>query len=138
MRTILFLLVSFPAIFSFSLEGIASSALDFVPGVGNLKSIGEAISGKDLITGEKLSKFERALSLIGAIPGGNYLKNTKYLKNGQKFFKAGERAKKLEKIKNAINFAKAGERAMTKAYRVPKMISNAFKGAKAFFKGSRD
>ena len=70
---------------SFSIGGLISSAIDFIPGVGNVKSDVEAFSGKDLITGEELSATERAFSILGAIPGVNYLKNGKNLKNGQKF-----------------------------------------------------
>ena len=64
------------------------------------------------------------------------MKNSKHLKNGQKFFKAAQRAQKAGKMKNAVNFAKAGARAMAKAEKVPKIVSNVLKGAKAFFKGS--
>ena len=43
------------SIYSLSIGGLVSSGLDFIPGVGNVKSAVEALSGKDLITGEKLS-----------------------------------------------------------------------------------
>ena len=93
------------SIFSFSLKNVTSTVLDFVPVVGNLKSLGEAFTGKDMITEEELSVTQRALSLLGGIPGLNYFKNaTKYLKNAQKFFKASERAKKVGKFKNFANF----------------------------------
>ena len=127
-----------PYIFSFSIGGIASSALDFVPVVGNVKSLGELFIGKDLITGEELSYFERGMSLLGVIPGGNYLKNSKHLKNGQKFLKAAKRAQKVGKVKNALKFSKASARAMAKANKVQKIVSNSFKAAKAYFKGSRE
>ena len=133
MKTFLFFFI-IPVILSFEIGGIASTVLDFVPGVGNVKSLGEAVLGKDVITGEKLSFTERTLSLLGAIPGGNYLKNTKHLKNGQKFLKAAQRAQKAGKVKNAVSFAKAGARAMAKAEKVPKFINNVFKAAKGFFK----
>ena len=138
MRVALLFLFCMPYIFSFSIGGIASSALDFVPVVGNVKSLGELFIGKDLITGEELSYFERGMSLLGVIPGGNYLKNSKHLKNGQKFLKAAKRAQKVGKVKNALKFSKAGARAMAKANKVQKIISNSFKAAKAYFKGSRE
>ena len=68
-----------------------------------------------MITGEELSETERTLSLLGAIPVGNWLKNGKHLKNSQKFLKAAQRAKKL---KGTLN--------------------NAFKAAKAFFRFKRE
>ena len=138
MRVALLFLFCMPYIFSFSIGGIASSALDFVPVVGNVKSLGELFIGKDLITGEELSYFERGMSLLGVIPGGNYLKNAKHLKNGQKFLKAAKRAQKVGKVKNALKFSKASARAMAKANKVQKIVSNSFKAAKAYFKGSRD
>ena len=107
MKQILYLLISLAIIHSNNLKGIASSALDFAPVVGNLKNIGEAVTGEDLITGQKLSTTERALSLLGAIPGFNLFKNSKHLKNGQKFIKAAKRALKAGKIKNAVKFVKS-------------------------------
>ena len=71
---------------------------------------------------------------MGAIPGGNYLKNGKHLKNGQKFIKAAQRAQKVGKMKNAVNFAKAGARAMGKASKIENTVRNAFKVTKALLK----
>lgn len=50
---------------------LLSVALDFVPIVGDLKGIGEAIVGHDLVTKEKLSVAER---IIGVIPFGKVAK----------------------------------------------------------------
>ena len=131
---LLFFAFYFPLVFSFSKGNIVSSALDFVPGVGNVKSLGEAITGKDMVTGEELSATERAFSIFGAIPGINFLKNGKHLKNGQKFLKAAQRAQKAGKMKNAAKFAKAGARAMAKANKIPNAVGKIFKATKAFFK----
>jgi hypothetical protein len=48
---------------------LLSIGLNFVPVVGQVKGIIEAITGKDLITGEKLETWERAMNLVpfGAI-----------------------------------------------------------------------
>ena len=134
LNLILVFLLYLPLIFSIQIGNLVSSALDFVPGVGNVKSLGEAITGKDIITGEKLSKTERTLSFLGAIPGGNWLKNGKHLKNGQKFLKAAQRATKAGKLKNAVKFAKASTRAMAKANRVQNVVRNLFKAGKAYFR----
>ena len=131
---VLIFLLYLPSAFSFSLGSLVSSALDFVPVIENFKSLSEAITGKDMLTGEDLSEAERALSLFGTIPGGNYLKNAKHLKNGQKFLKVAQRAQKVGKMKNAINFAKAGARAMTKANKVSNTVKNVFKASKTFLK----
>ena len=136
MRAFIFILFTFvfPSFYSLSLGGLISSAIDFVPVVGNVKSAYEAMTGKDMITGEELSDVERSLSLLGAIPGGNYLKNGKHLKNGQNFLKAAQRAQKIGKVKNAINFAKASGRAMNKAYKAQNYIRNSIKVANVFLK----
>ncbi len=139
MRTFIFILFSFAfsSYYSFSLGGLVSFGLDFVPGVSSVKGVYEAYTGEDPITGEKLSNAERSLSFVSIIPFGNYFKNAKYLKNGQKFFKAAERAQNAGKMKNAINFAKAGGRAMIKAIKPQKIFMSVIKGIKGFFKLSR-
>ena len=108
-------------------QEIISVALDFIPIVGNLKGLNEAITGIDTVTGKNLTSSERILSIITAIPFGNYLKSGKHLKNGKKFLKAAERAQKLGKMKNALSFAKAAARAMKKANAVGNYIKNAQK-----------
>ena len=54
MKYLIFLLLCMSLNFSFPLESLTSSVLDFVPGIGNIKSVGEAIIGNDIITGEEL------------------------------------------------------------------------------------
>jgi hypothetical protein len=49
---------------------VGSAALDFIPIVGNLKSGLEAIVGKDLVTGQKLSVTERLIAGVGIFTGG--------------------------------------------------------------------
>jgi hypothetical protein len=49
---------------------LLSLALDLIPGIGTIKGIIEAITGKDLITGEELAWWERALGftpVLGAL-----------------------------------------------------------------------
>ena len=140
MRTFIFILFTFAfsSYYSLSLGGLVSSVLDFAPGVSSVKGAYEVYTGEDPITGEKLSYTQRALSLVGIIPFGNFLKSGKNLKNGQKFFKAARRAQKVGKVKNAINFAKAGGRAMTKANKVQNIFKNVIKGINGFFKQSRN
>ncbi|WP_245700238.1 pre-toxin TG domain-containing protein, partial [Paenibacillus glacialis] len=47
-----------------------SMGLDFVPILGNAKGILEAIVGRDLITGDKLAPWERALAVLGPLGKG--------------------------------------------------------------------
>lgn len=86
-----------------------STALDFVPGLSNVKGFIEFSSGKDYITGEKLTKVERAFSLISSIPGGNYIKAangigkvSKIAKNINKSEKIFKEEKQLEKISQNV------------------------------------
>ncbi|MBJ6364076.1 recombinase family protein [Paenibacillus sp. GCM10012307] len=44
--------------------------LDFTPFVRAAKSVQEAMTGKNWVTGEQLSGFDRAIGLLGVIPGG--------------------------------------------------------------------
>jgi hypothetical protein len=50
-----------------------SLALDFVPVVGDVKGVVEAVTGRDLLTGEELEPWERALGLIPLVPGTRLL-----------------------------------------------------------------
>jgi hypothetical protein len=54
-----------------TLAMLLSLGLDLLPFIGTLKGIIQAATGKDLITGEQLEDWERAL---GAIPGGAWAK----------------------------------------------------------------
>ena len=140
MRAFMFILftLAFSSYYSFSLGDLTSLALDFVPGVSSIKGAYEAYKGEDPITGEKLSNTERSFSFLSIIPFGNFLKSGKHLKNGEKFYKAAQRAQKVGKMKNAINFAKAGGRAMAKANKPQKVFKNVIKGIKGLFKQTRD
>ena len=124
--------------YNVSSGNIASSVLDFVPFIGNIKNFGEAIIGKDIVTDEKLSTGERIFSFFASIPGLNIFKNKKYLKNVKKFEKASKRAKLTNKIKNFFKFGKAAERATKKANFVYNIANKVFKSAKSFFKNFRN
>ncbi|MGH9153890.1 MAG: pre-toxin TG domain-containing protein, partial [Acidimicrobiales bacterium] len=47
-----------------------SLALDFLPVVGTAKSGIEAVTGRDLLTGEELADWERSLGLVPFLPVG--------------------------------------------------------------------
>ncbi len=68
---------------------VASIILDFLPIVGDCKGICEAISGKDIVTGEKLSNLCRCFSALSFVPG------VKYCKKGLRFLKTSKEAKIL-------------------------------------------
>ena len=113
---------------------IISFSIDFIPIIGNIKCLGEAAFGKDLISGEKLSEAQRILSLLGGLPFGNYFGSGKNLKNGKKFYDAAKRAKYLGNLKNYISFGKAGARAMNKANKIQNLIKTSAKVGKGILK----
>lgn len=73
-------------------DDAASLAADFTPIVGNLKSLVEVFTGKDVITGDKTN---RGFALAGVIPGlGNAVK---VVKGGTKVVKAIDKANDVAK-----------------------------------------
>lgn len=106
---------------------ITSTFLDFVPYVGTAKGIIEGITGRDLVTGEKIDLFSR---VMGIIPGakavgkgvkgikatGKIIKNSKKIKvvlsDGSKITLKSDEVTKFEKqakeakIKNKGNSSK--------------------------------
>ena len=74
-----------------------SAGLGFIPILGSVKSLAESISGKDIITGSKLSGVDRSLSAVGAIPG---FQGLKYLAKGTKF--GSKVYKTVETVENYI------------------------------------
>ncbi|TCP52650.1 intein/RHS repeat-associated protein [Tumebacillus sp. BK434] len=75
---------------------LLSAGVDSIPVLGNIKSAVEAITGYDIISGEKLGFWDRAVSGVTAlIPGGGALKNA--LKAGMKTAKALDKAATIER-----------------------------------------
>ena len=119
----------------------ASIVLDFIPYIGNVKGLVEAVSGMDLIMGKNLTDVERMLSLIAAIPFANFLKGGKNYKVGHSFLKASERAFSGGKLKNYIKFGKASARAFAKPnvmQKIAKAGTLVAKEAKSLSKGVRE
>ena len=119
----------------------ASIILDFIPYVGNIKNLGEAVLGIDLVTGKNLTNAERILSLICVIPFANYLKGGKNYKVGHSFLKASERAFSGGKMRNFIKFSKASVRAFAKPntlQKIAKAGTYVAKGTKSLSKIIRE
>ena len=117
-----------------------SIALDFIPYVSNIKNLGEAVLGVDLVTGQNLTIAERILSLVCVIPFANYLKGGKSYKVGHSFLKASERAFAGGKMRNFIKFGKASVRAFAKPNNMQKIAKAGTlvaKGAKSLSKAIR-
>ena len=74
-----------------------SLAMDFTPVVGIIKSAVEVVSGKDLVTGEEISRLSAAL---GIIPGGKALSKGKKAAKVVKAASKGSKAKSAKVLKN--------------------------------------
>lgn len=57
------------AAFGLSLLAVLSMVLDFVPVVGTVKGVIEAVTGRDLLTGQELAAWERALGVLPLLGG---------------------------------------------------------------------
>lgn len=96
------------------MNSIGSFVLDCIPVVNKVKGVVEAVSGKDMVTGEKLSPISRGLKVLGLIPGigeikalGKAAKVGKAAKNMQKASKIANAGKRLiDMTKKATNIAK--------------------------------
>lgn len=62
------------AAFGLSLLAVLSLVLDFLPIVGTGKGLIEAVTGRDLLTGEELAEWERALGFLPILGGLGALK----------------------------------------------------------------
>ena len=119
----------------------ASIILDFMPYISNVKNLGEALLGFDLVTRKNLTNAERILSLICVIPFANYLKGGKNYKVGHSFLKASERAFVGGKMRNFVKFSKASIRAFAKPNTLQKIAKTGTyvaKGAKSISKIIRE
>ena len=65
------------AAFGLTFLAVLSLMIDFIPIVGDVKGVVEMVTGKDLLTGEELEDWERALGLVGLIPGGDLFRVAK-------------------------------------------------------------
>ena len=97
----------------------ASFKMDVIPGVGDVKGVIEAFTGKDMITGEKLGWGSRLLGLI-------FLSELRTVDKVANVAKAEARAAKLSKTaREGKDFTKAGKEAvkdLNKAKNDGKMI----------------
>ncbi|KEO83694.1 hypothetical protein EL26_08555 [Tumebacillus flagellatus] len=73
-----------------------SMGADFIPVVGNLKSLVEASTGRDYITGDDLTWVERGFSLAGVVGGG-------FIKLGGKSIKTDKGLKYIYEIARGLH-----------------------------------
>ncbi|MFW5444510.1 MAG: PAAR domain-containing protein, partial [Methylococcaceae bacterium] len=88
----------------FTVEDSTSLALDFVPVVSSIKSLGQLITGTDLVTGEQISRGMETIGIAaGIFPGGKGLlkgitKGAKILGKSDKVVNVSKAVKKTDKV----------------------------------------
>ena len=114
----------------------ASLAADFVPVVGTVKGITEAVGGKDPVTGKQLSNGEQAVAGVGAVasllPGGKAV-----VKGLSKLFKGADKAadiaKTVKEVPDLVNSAKkvaqGADEAASRGARFGSASSKNYRGA---------
>ncbi|MEE9354892.1 MAG: pre-toxin TG domain-containing protein [Methylococcaceae bacterium] len=94
----------------------ASLGLDVLPVVGSFKSLGQLITGTDLVTGEPVNRWMEAVGIIaGIFPGGKgALKGAtmgaKVIKQSDKAADVAKVAKKADKASDAAKIAKKADK----------------------------
>ncbi len=85
----------------FGLDDGASLTLDVLPVVGSFKSLGQLITGTDLVTGEPVNRWMEAVGIIaGIFPGGKGA--LKGVMIGAKIAKKGDKIKDVAKVVKKI------------------------------------
>ncbi|AFC33316.1 Rhs core protein [Paenibacillus mucilaginosus 3016] len=87
------------------IRSAVSMGLDFLPVVGNVKGIVEAVTGRDPVTGQKLTAAERALGVLGPFGKG--------VKQGAKLLKLADETAEavVQGVKQADKADEAGDAA---------------------------
>jgi len=104
-------------------KAVLDIGLGFIPGVGFGKDVYEAISGKKLVGGESLSKFDRTMAVVGILTAGYGSKLAIVAKGAAVLgvFKAGvkeaeaavEIAQTIKKAEEMVEAAKAAKAVKT-------------------------
>ena len=79
--------------------------LSITPGVSWGRDVYEALTGKDLVTGEELSTFDRTMAVLGAVTGGVGSKAGKVMNGVDKIRKVIDKTKGAEKARDALDKA---------------------------------
>lgn len=100
------------------IKGAVSTALDFVPVVGNIKGAIEGIVGYDL-AGNKLEPWERAIGLAGPF--------AKVAKKGYKLFKTLDNAEDVASIARGVDKAQDAAKAVDKTVDLAEDANSTYK-----------
>ncbi|WP_053698803.1 pre-toxin TG domain-containing protein [Streptomyces sp. NRRL F-5755] len=98
-------------------EALVSLLLNLAPGIGDVKGVVEAIAGKDIITGEKLSTADR---ILGAAIVARWIKGGKQAIKAEDLLKAIENEKAFSRVGNVRwNAGGGGTTALGDGYKTP-------------------
>jgi hypothetical protein len=116
---------------------VATTAVDvglsLIPGVGLAKDIIEAASGYSIVTGKKLTGFERSMAVVGILTGGygsalKYAGKAAILADVLKAGKAADEATEIAKATSkATEIAEAAEKVAVKEKRIIDEVAEAVK-----------
>ncbi|MEV4417451.1 pre-toxin TG domain-containing protein [Catellatospora sp. NPDC049609] len=115
---------------------LLSVGLDFVPGVGTVKGVIEAITGKDLITGQELAWWERLLGIVPVI-GGAAGVAAAIAKGGRAIDDIADVGRAADRIGDAAEAARDAERA-AEAARDAERAAEAARDAERAAEAARD
>ncbi|MFH8596661.1 pre-toxin TG domain-containing protein [Streptomyces rimosus] len=98
-------------------EALVSLLLNLAPGIGDVKGVVEAIAGKDIITGEKLSTADR---ILGAAIVARWIKGGKQAIKAEDLLKAIENEKAFNRVGSVRwNAGGGGTTALGDGYKTP-------------------
>lgn len=110
---------------------LLSMLLDFAPGIGTAKGLAEAVTGKDLVTGQELEWWERLLGIVPIL--GGLLGAAGSLAKGADAFadaaRAGDRLGDAAKGADGLGGASKGADGLGGASKGPDGLAGASKGA---------
>lgn len=109
----------------------ADAALSLTPGVGWAKDVYEASTGKSLLTGKKLSDFERTMAAVGALTGG-IAKLGVIAKAGKIFGIMATTAKTAEEAEKIAQAGKEAVEIAENAAKAPGLLSSGADSVKAY------
>ena len=88
---------------------VVSAGLNFVPIVGEAKSLTELATGKDFVTGQELSAFDRSVCAVGCIPVVGKLARVRTVSSLGKLTREGRIISKCEKVGEISNYKSAAD-----------------------------
>ncbi|MFH8405597.1 pre-toxin TG domain-containing protein [Streptomyces sp. NPDC018019] len=97
-------------------QALVSLLLNFIPVVGDVKGVVEAIAGTDIMTGEKLSTSDR---ILGAAIVARWIKGGRQAINAKDLLKAIENEKAFNRVAGNVRWGAGGEKYLGEEFKAP-------------------